>query len=212
MQGRSRILVIEDDPMFRNLVVSILRKDYLVAVAGDGKSGYEKALTHRPDLIIIDHQMPVWDGLTTLKKFHEHSIFGDTKFVMLTADASKDTVMSAIQAGTDDYIIKTTFSRDIFAAKIGRLLAPTLVKAVSTSAPKYVVRTTKDGEQFVPVTAETEAPSVPADTLHHQQKSSGSAVQHSTPVATAQRNSHSTPEKPVSKEELAVDLMMDEWD
>ena len=67
MQSRSRILVIDDDPMFRSLLVSLLRKDYLVSVAADGESGFAKAREHRPDLVIIDHQMPGWNGVKTLK-------------------------------------------------------------------------------------------------------------------------------------------------
>lgn len=51
---RPRVLVIDDDPQIRNLVVAFLRREYLVAVAGDGAEGYEKALEHTPDIAIID--------------------------------------------------------------------------------------------------------------------------------------------------------------
>lgn len=130
MQSRSRILVIDDDPMFRSLVVSLLRKDYLVSVAADGESGFAKAREHRPDLAIIDYQMPGWNGIKTLQLFRRDRTLSSVKVMMLTSDASKETVLSAIQAGTNEYIIKTSFNKADFLAKVNKLLAPTIVKAV----------------------------------------------------------------------------------
>jgi len=131
MQSRSRILVIDDDPMFRSLLVSLLRKEYLVSVAADGESGFAKACEHRPDLVIIDHQMPGWNGVKTLQEFRAESSLESVKAVMLTSDATKDTVLSAIKAGTDDYIIKTGFSKNDFLNKIGKLLNSQAMAAVA---------------------------------------------------------------------------------
>ncbi|MCG6154566.1 response regulator [Rubinisphaera margarita] len=187
MQGRSRILVIEDDPMFRSLVVSLLRKDYLIAVASNGKSGLEKAIGHRPDLVILDHQMPGWDGVTTLKEFRKNPVFHGTKFVMLTGDATKETVLAAIQAGTDDYVIKSSFSKDMFIGKINRLLAPTLVKAIVPTARKVGY--------------------APAESVAASANGSDSSS-----TATASE----TLDEPFSDEEsesdVEVEYMMDEWE
>jgi len=122
MQSRSRILVIDDDPMFRSLVVSLLRKEHLVSVAADGESGFAKAREHRPDLVIIDHQMPGWTGVRTLQTFRLDRSLAGVKVMMLTSDASKETVLSAIQAGTDEYIIKTSFHKAEFLNKVNKLL------------------------------------------------------------------------------------------
>lgn len=127
MPNRTRILVIDDDPMFRNLVVSLLRKDYLVSVAASGEEGYEKAKEHRPDIAVIDIQMPGWSGLETLAAFRRDPAFKDTKTVILTGDASKDTVIAAIQAGANDYVIKTSFSREEFIQKLDRLMPTEVV-------------------------------------------------------------------------------------
>ena len=69
MLKRARILVIDDDPLFRSLIVSLLRKQYYVSVASNGSEGFYKALEQPPELAIIDVQMPVWDGLKTLRAF-----------------------------------------------------------------------------------------------------------------------------------------------
>lgn len=181
MQSRSRILVIDDDPMFRSLLVSLLRKDYLVSVAADGESGFAKAREHRPDLVIIDHQMPGWNGVKTLSAFRSEASLESVKAVMLTSDATKDTVLSAIKAGTDEYIIKTGFSKNDFLSKIGKLLQPMIAKAVqpaekpadnpvafsSEQKPLFdapVQKPTEDAvEAFAELDDEFPAPAAPVD-------------------------------------------------
>ena len=76
MSSRPRVLVIDDDPLFRGLIVSMLRKDYVVMVAKEGAEGFYKALEARPDIVIIDVRMPGWDGLTTLKQMRKTSVCG----------------------------------------------------------------------------------------------------------------------------------------
>lgn len=120
--SRARVLVIDDDPLFRSLLTSMLRNDYLVTVACDGAEGYYKALEHPPLLAIVDIQMPGWDGLKTLKAFRSHHLLSHIPVMMLTSDSSRQTVMAAIQGGAKDYVIKTTLSRDDFLQKVARQL------------------------------------------------------------------------------------------
>lgn len=119
---RERILVIEDDPLFRSVIVGMLRKDFFVSIASEGSEGYYKSLEHPPDLAVMDVRMPGWDGLRTLKAFRNHQSLCHIPVVILTGDASKETVLAAIHGGANDYIIKTTFTRDDFLKKIKKLL------------------------------------------------------------------------------------------
>ncbi len=143
---RYRILVVDDDPLFRSLMVSVLRRDFTVSVAPDGADGFYRALDQVPDLAVLDIQMPGWDGIKTLKAFRTHPLLARVKVVVLTSDASRETVLAAIQAGADDYIIKTAFSRDEFRQKLDRLLqdqpAPKVPVAepISDSIPLIPVR------------------------------------------------------------------------
>jgi len=120
--SRRLILVVDDDPLFRSLMVSVLRDDFDVAVASDGADGYYKALDRVPDVAVLDIQMPGWDGIKTLKAFRSHPALAHVKVAVLTSDASRETVLAAVQAGADDYIIKTAFSRDGFREKLEHLL------------------------------------------------------------------------------------------
>ena len=124
MGNHARILVIDDDPLFRSLIVSLLRKNYMVAVASDGFEGYHKALQHPPDIALVDIQMPGWDGLKTLKAFRDHPSLEDTKILMLTGDASRETVLAAIQGGANDYV---------FERQTNSILSPSSHKAVAQS-------------------------------------------------------------------------------
>lgn len=122
MSKRARVLVIDDDPLFRSLITSLLRKDYFVSVAADGSEGFYKALEHQPTVAVVDVKMPGWDGLKTLKAFRRHPLLKSVKVVMLTSDASKDTVLAAIHGGANDYMIKTAFSKEEFYEKLNKLL------------------------------------------------------------------------------------------
>ena len=117
-KSNARVLVIDDDPLFRNLMVSFLRREFIVSVASDGSEGFYKALEYPPDIAVVDVQMAEWDGLQTLKAFRSHPVLNQTKIIMLTSDASKETVIAAIQGGANDYIIKTSFSKTEFLEKV----------------------------------------------------------------------------------------------
>lgn len=121
---RARILVIDDDALFRSLIVSILRKDFFVSVASEGSEGYYKAIEHPPHLAVVDVQMPGWDGLRTLKAFRSHPQLSQIPIVMLTVDASKETVFAAIRGGATDYVIKSSFAKDDFVKKVQKWVAP----------------------------------------------------------------------------------------
>src|SRR5580658_1735874 len=95
----TRVLIIDDDPLIRTLLVSALRKDCLVAVAAEGSERFAKALELKPDVAVIVGNMPGWDGLKTLEAFRAHPGLREIKIIMLTADSSKQTVMAAVRAG-----------------------------------------------------------------------------------------------------------------
>ena len=135
-ERRRRILVVDDDPLFRSLMTNVLRHDFDVAVANDGADGFYRAIDWVPDLAVLDIQMPGWDGIKTLKAFRAHPVLAKVKVVVLTSDSSRETVLAAINAGADDFVIKTAFSRDEFRTKLNVLLreAPTGRASTAESA------------------------------------------------------------------------------
>jgi CheY-like chemotaxis protein len=132
----TRVLIIDDDPLIRTLLVSALRKECFVAVAAEGAEGFAKALELKPDVAVIDVNMPGWDGLKTLEAFRSHIDLRDIKIIMLTADASKQTVMAAVRAGANDYLIKTSFSKADFYRKLNHLVPDTIRQSPLLNEPR----------------------------------------------------------------------------
>lgn len=134
---RSRVLIIDDDPLFRNLMVSLLRRDFVVSVASSGEEGFQKAVEHVPDVAVIDIQMPGWNGLKTLTEFRKNPELSNVKTMVLTGDSSRETVLAAIQAGACDYFIKSGFNKEEFVRKLARLgpQAVTVAPQAATVSP-----------------------------------------------------------------------------
>jgi len=71
----ARVLVADDDPIVRRLVASTLRDGgYEVVLAADGREAVEEATAHRPDLIVLDLQMPHLDGRETYRELQRLGI------------------------------------------------------------------------------------------------------------------------------------------
>ncbi|QDT50144.1 Chemotaxis protein CheY [Symmachiella dynata] len=119
---RSKVLIIDDDPLFRSMLASVMREKYIVFVAADGEEGYRKALAHPPHAIILDIRMPGWDGLKTLRTIRRNELLAELPVMILSSDASRETVIAAIHSGATDYLIKTSFTRKEFHSKLTRLI------------------------------------------------------------------------------------------
>ena len=137
MKHRTSILVIDDDPLFRSLIASLLRRDFTVLVAAEGAEGFYRALESRPDVAVVDLQMPGWDGLKTLKAFRSHPALASLRTIVLTADAKRGTVLTAIQAGADEYLLKDHFSKETFFEKLAKLLPRESSPAVAAAGSAH---------------------------------------------------------------------------
>lgn len=106
--AKLRVLVIEDEPIVRNMIEYALKVLGIknISLAANGEQGLEQ-LGIAPkgfDLIICDWMMPSMDGLEFLN--HIRSRGSKTPFLMLTAKATKEAVVTAQDAGVDSYIAK----------------------------------------------------------------------------------------------------------
>lgn len=119
---RPRILLIDDDPFIRSLVTAMLRCEYQVSIAIDGMDGFCKAVEDPPDLVIVDMEMPRWDGLQTINEMRTSETLKQIPVMVLTANSNRQTVVEAIQKGANDYFIKTSLSRPELLKKVRRLM------------------------------------------------------------------------------------------
>jgi len=101
------ILVVEDNPLNLELVVATLElNNYHVLRAEDAETGIELARAHRPDLILMDVQLPGMDGLAATRLIKADQAMCDIPVVALTAYAMKKDEEEAERAGCSGYITK----------------------------------------------------------------------------------------------------------
>lgn len=100
-------LVVDDDPSIQGMLdLSLGLEGVDVRVASDGASGLEMALSHPPDVILLDIMMPAMNGLEVLKHLRDGSNTKDVPVILLTAKAAGDEIWTGWRAGADSYITK----------------------------------------------------------------------------------------------------------
>ncbi|HAJ27980.1 MAG TPA: response regulator [Syntrophus sp. (in: bacteria)] len=109
-----RILIIEDNPQNRLLLKDVLEfHGYEIMEAEDGQAGVEMAKKNKPDLILMDLQMPVMDGLTAGKIIRGDADIKNIKMIAVTSFAMSGDKERIMEAGFDHYISKPIDTRTL---------------------------------------------------------------------------------------------------
>jgi two-component system, OmpR family, KDP operon response regulator KdpE len=107
------ILVIDDEAQMRRLLqISLEAANYKVHLAGTGREGVQQAAMMRPELVILDLGLPDEDGVEVLKKIREWS---PIPIVILSARSGEQDIVSALDAGADDYLTKPFRTGELLA-------------------------------------------------------------------------------------------------
>ncbi len=107
------ILVVDDEPMVREVVTRYLERDgYRVEAAEDGREAIERCRRLQPDLVVLDVMLPEVDGLTVLRELRATS---DTPVILLTARDDETDRVLGLELGADDYVIKPFSPREVSA-------------------------------------------------------------------------------------------------
>ena len=106
-EAAHKILLVDDDDMVRDLVAATLKGgDYQLLQAADGGSGLELAREHRPDIVFLDVNMPVMDGVSVCEAIKSDPATADVTVIMLTALGQEVDKDRARRAGADGYFTK----------------------------------------------------------------------------------------------------------
>ena len=117
--SRARILVVDDEADIRELLRELLgRAGYDVEVAEDGRAALRALFAARPDLVVLDVNMPGLDGWQTLERIRDVS---EMPVLMLTARTGELEKVRGLTRGADDYVTKP-FGRQELLARIQALL------------------------------------------------------------------------------------------
>ena len=123
----ARLLLVDDHPMLRRGLADLLSLEKDVQIAGQANHGQEAIAflqEHTVDLIVLDHNMPVMNGIETLKKIRELNIGG--KILLFTVSDNIKDVQDALELGADGYLLKDMEPDDIIG-NIRRILRGELV-------------------------------------------------------------------------------------
>ena len=103
----SKLLLVEDDEFSRDMLSRRLeRHGFEMVVAADGREGVQAARQHRPDLIVMDLDMPVMDGHSAIRALQNDPRTFKIPIVVLSAHSSEDDVREAMSAGCRCYETK----------------------------------------------------------------------------------------------------------
>jgi DNA-binding response OmpR family regulator len=117
--GDAKVLVIDDDPVLCDLVARVLEGwGHTVFAAADAGEGLRALYAERPDLVILDVNLPDMDGWDVLARIRE---LGEVPVLMLTAKDTETEKVRALRGGADDYLTKP-FGQQELPARVEALL------------------------------------------------------------------------------------------
>ncbi len=138
-----RILVVDDGRENREFVVEYVLEPngYISLVAKDGQEGLELALEHRPDLILLDYQMPRMNGKEVLEQLVWHN--ADIPVILMTFHGSEEIAIEVYRLGVRDYL-KKPFSIDEMLAAIERSLSEVRLRREKEALTERVIQANRE--------------------------------------------------------------------
>lgn len=104
---KHKILIVDDSCFMRNRIINLLSADYEISEADSSVSAIKKLTLDKPDLILLDYEMPVCDGKQTLKMIRSEKDIADIPVIFLTSRRDKKTVQEVMELKPERYLIKT---------------------------------------------------------------------------------------------------------
>jgi twitching motility two-component system response regulator PilH len=121
VNGKKKILIVEDDPVSRKLLNHFLEKEnYTVLTAASAEEGFQSFGREKPDLILLDIMLPGADGFQFLSRLKENEPGPPPPVFVISSLAQESDIVKALQAGAVDYILKP-FSPQVILVKISQL-------------------------------------------------------------------------------------------
>jgi len=112
----SRVLIVEDEPDIRALVVHHLKREgYQVSAASSGEEALRQVQAAPPDLVLLDLMMPAMDGLEVCRRLRQDPATAMLPIVMLTAKGDEVDRVLGLEIGADDYVVKPFSPKELLA-------------------------------------------------------------------------------------------------
>jgi excisionase family DNA binding protein len=121
--GKSKILVVDDDPEIVELFVDVLERDgrFEVKTANTGYTAGILTQEFNPDLVILDYMLPDINGNVVCKTIRQKPEYEHTKIIIVSGVVNQDEINELLKAGADDFV-KKPFNIEKLIERIGELL------------------------------------------------------------------------------------------
>lgn len=115
-ENKKKVLVVDDSGAMLRNVKGWLEDRYQVILANSGAMAIKYLALNRPDLILLDYEMPVCDGKQVLEMIRTETEFNDIPVIFLTSKGDKESVMKVMALKPEGYLLKTMEPKQIIAA------------------------------------------------------------------------------------------------
>ena len=133
--AREHILIVEDEEEIQELVAyNLSREGFRTSIAGSGEDALKKVRSERFDLVILDLMLPGMDGLDVCRALKKEEKTMAIPVIMLTAKGEESDIVTGLELGADDYIVKP-FSPKILVARIKTVLRRKSAEPFDESQP-----------------------------------------------------------------------------
>ena len=126
VDGRPRILVVEDNPDMREFIAETLNPDFSVVAVENGARAWERLQQDRFEAVLSDVMMPEVDGLALTARIKSDAALRRLPVILITARGGSEAASAGLDAGADDYVVKPFASEELrarvrTAVRVGRL-------------------------------------------------------------------------------------------
>ena len=135
-----KVLIVDDDPELRETVSILLEREQFVPIqAVDGQSGLQKALSIKPNLLLVDLRLPGMNGIELCKELRSNRV--GTPIIVLSAVGDEVDKVLLLEMGADDYVVKPFATRELLAR----------IRAVLRRSGDDAARTVQFGETEIDI-------------------------------------------------------------
>lgn len=116
IQERKKIMIVDDSPLLLRNMKSLLENKYTVFIANSGEQAFKFVPNKQPDLILLDYEMPGWNGKITYEMLKKQEGSKDIPVIFLTSMSDKEHIYSILETKPAGYILKPPDKDRLFSA------------------------------------------------------------------------------------------------
>lgn len=144
MKSKKKILIVDDERFFREILKGALKERFDIIEGKDGDEAVSLSIKHTPDLIIMDIEMPVCDGIDACKILKRNIQTRKIPIILFTSRTKKKDMVLGLKAGADDYISKPIYLPEIVARVEAHLRSTDFYSDLEHKDLRFLLEITED--------------------------------------------------------------------